>query len=106
MLISHLDDAVISGSFVTERPGIHGQWRAIPYATDGFDGVLPGCGHGISPNPSTLELGVRTDRIASGWACLARSGHTTDSTIFSKNSSAYRIGGDVEERILSFRSFS
>ena len=55
-LLTHLDRHVIAGAVgPKEAPG---QWRCVPYRTDGFEGVLLGCGEATRPGPVTLRLGV------------------------------------------------
>ncbi|MBT3345980.1 MAG: hypothetical protein HN712_14955 [Gemmatimonadetes bacterium] len=56
LLISHLDDHVLSGPVgAVAQPG---HWRAIPYEAEGFDGMMLGCGEATSPGPIRLRLGA------------------------------------------------
>jgi len=55
LLISRLDKHVMAGPVGAE--GAPGRWRAVPYRTDEFDGVLLGCGEATRPEPVTLRLG-------------------------------------------------
>lgn len=56
VVISELDQHVIDGPF--QAAAAPGSWRAVPYSSDGMEGVLLGCGERTNPAPVTIGLGV------------------------------------------------
>lgn len=55
IFISHLKERVDANLLSETDPN---RWRAVPYRTETFDGVMLGCGDGDSPAPLTVRLGV------------------------------------------------
>ena len=72
MVIGDLAARVASEHLDPQDPNL---WRAIPYETDDFAGVMLGCGEGPNPVPIAIRLGVQgLYRI---WLGLYRFGNST-----------------------------